>query len=84
MERHEVLADRDGPSGVAKGFVADTPGLQLRDERTGSRHTDHFHTGLGESAELRAQEEDQAHVDRGDVDESLPDQCVQCDRATCR
>jgi hypothetical protein len=84
MEGHEVLADRDGPGCVAKRLVADAPGFQLGNERTGSRHADHFHAGLGKGSELWAQEEHEAHVDRGDVDEFLADQCAQRDRATCR
>ena len=83
-ERHEVLADRRGPGRMVEGLVADAPRFQLGDERAGSRHADHLHAGLGKGSELRAQEQDQAHVDRGDVDELLPGQRAQRDRATCR
>ena len=81
---HEVLADGGGPGGVAEGLVADTPRFQLGDERSGSRHADDVHAGFGKGAELRAQQQHQAHVDRGDVDEPLPGQRAQRDRATCR
>ena len=83
-EGHEVLADCGGSGRMAEGLVADAPRFQLRHERAGSGHPDHFHAGLGKGTELRAQEEHQAHVDRGDVDELLPDQRAQRDRATCR
>ena len=83
-ERHDVPADGDGPGGMAQRLVTDAPRFQLGHERSGSRHSDHFHAGLGKRTELWPEQQHQAHVDRGDVDELLPDQCAQRARATCR
>ena len=84
VQRHDVLADRDGPRRVSQGLVTDAPRLQLGHVRSRSRHPDDLHAGLGERSELGAEQEHQAHVHRGDVDQPLPDQPAQRARATRR
>ncbi len=71
---HHVLADGHGPGGVTQGLVSDAPGLQPGYVRSGSRHSHHLHSSFGKGSELGAEQQRQAHVHRGDVEQPLPDE----------
>ena len=66
----DVLSDGDGPCGMFQWHVGDAPGGELVDEGTRRGHADDLHAGVGERPQLRAEEEGQADVRRGDVDEA--------------
>ncbi len=68
----QVIARRHRAGGVPEGMVGDAPGGELVDERTGCRRRRHLHARLGESAQLRSEEQGQADVGGGDVDQTAP------------
>ena len=49
----------------------------------GADTPDHLHPHIGKGPELRAEEQHEAHVDGGDMDQLLPGQRAQRARATC-
>ena len=81
---HDVLGDGNRPGGMPKRNMTDSPRLQLRDVGPGCGHADDLHAGRREPTELGAQEESEAHVDRGDVDEPLSGQSTHIDPVSCR
>ena len=78
-----VLADGDRPGRVPQGHVADAPCFELGDERSGSRYADHLHAGVGKGSELWTEEQHQAHVHGGDMNQPLPDERAHRVFATC-
>ena len=83
QEGQDVLAGGDRTRGVLQRHMTDAPGFEFRDVGPRGRDTDDFHPRVGERSELPAEQQHQAHVDRGDVNQFLPDQSAQRAPAAC-
>ena len=74
--RPDVVQDRHAPGGMAQGDVADAGALEVGHEGAGCGDADHVEAGGGERGELGPEQQGQAHVRRGDVDEQGLSQVV--------